>query len=336
MIKHKVKNLLDFMIFFLPVGTLLIMFLGLQDNVGTDYQSYLNLADGTKGMGWIERRSEFLFVYLVLFVKQFNNPQLIFVFTAIIQVVFLMLITYEIKKMNYKLHYFFFLYFALSLVFFNQFNGIRQYTAIYIVIYGIFKLMDNKKITYIILVLVASLFHSSAIFCLGFVILKKILNKNISEKKVILIMIVLFISSFFDFISFYEKILAYTRYSNYIGSSYLKALTWQGIVTKIPKLFIVLYSVYLLNKSRIDEKARFLINISYIACAVMIMSFSASIMWRFYQYLDFFIIFPVLMLMHDKSQRTVSILISLSLFIMLIIKIIVIPRGEYLYNWIIF
>ncbi len=59
------------------------------------------------------------------------------------------------------------------------------------------------------------------------------------------------------------------------------------------------------------------------------MSFSSSLIWRFYQYVDLFITFSVLILFNDEKYKTHKILIFLALLIMLIIKIVVIPKGEY-------
>lgn len=327
----------DFIIFFIPIATLLVLILGLQYNVGADYYSYLGLADGTKNIAYIERKSEILFLILVEIVKYFNNPQLIFVFTALIQTIFLMLIAYEIKKLNFRIDVFFFLYFSLALVFFNQFNGIRQYTAVYIVVYALLQLMNKKNKTFIALTVMAGLFHTSAYFFLILLPLHKIVRKKISTKVAVLVLLVLLVISFFNLDSIYYKILNYLpQYSNYIGSSYMKRLPIEGIITKIPKLAIVLFSIINVNKQQIEENKIFLINLSYIACGIMVLSFSSSIIWRFYQYVDMFLIFPVMMLMADRSKKTYSILISIALIIMLIIKIIIMPIGEYQYNSILF
>ena len=328
--KQKLKH---FIPFFIPIGILLIMIYGLQYDVGSDYFSYLRLADGTKDIEFLLGKFEILFVFLVLFVRKLNCPQLIFVFTAIIQVIFFMLITYEVKKMGFRLDYYFFLYFTLSLVFFNQFNGIRQYTAVYIIIYALFKLMKGKKYLYTILVLVASLFHVSAWIFFVFLLLDKLLIKEIPKKFIIVAIIVLFILSLFDLTKYYKIIIQYIpQYRSYIGSSYMKRLSFQGIITKIPKLMIVLYCALGLDMEKQDIKKRYLINISYMACSIMVLSFTSSIIWRFYQYFDFFIIFPVMIFANNKRKIRQIKFISLLLIIMIIIKILVIPRGEYLYN----
>lgn len=324
----------DYFVFFIPIGILLVLVLGLQNNVGTDYNTYLSLADGTKGYGWIESKSEVLFVYLIKIVKMLDNPQLIFIFAAIIQVAFLSLIAFEVKKIGYKLHNFFFLYFFLSLTFFNQFNGIRQYIAVYIIAYSIFKLRENKVFLFIFLVFLASLFHSSAIFCIAFILIRKLLKKRIPYSAIIIIMLGLVTLRFINLDPIYIKLLSYTKYSHYAHARYFGKLSIKGIITKIPKIIISMFSAYVIERKKdsLIYKDRFLLNMSYITIAVLILSFTSTMIWRFYQYLDLFIIFPVLSLMEDTNKRDYSILISLALIVMLVIKIIIIPQGEYMYK----
>lgn len=335
-VQGDVKKFSHFMIIFMPISILLVMILGLQDNVGVDYHSYLDLASGFKDLRWIESKSEYLFIAIINIVILSKNPQLLFFLIAIIQVVFIMLIAYEIKKLNFKVHHFFFLYFTLSLAFFNQFNGIRQYVAVYIVVYAFLKLMYNKKITFIGLIIFASLFHSSAIYFLVFVFFRKILTVRVSVKKIILILCVLLILSSLDMSKYIEMIISYTSYNSYIGSSYFGKMSIQGIITKIPKLVIVLFSSLIIDKNNLTSKEINLINLSYIGCIIQILSFSSTVIWRFYQYVDLFIIYPVLIMFNDNSKRYISIINAIILMIMLIIKIIIMPKGEYLYNSILF
>lgn len=337
-VRLRESKLLPFTIYFTPVGILLVLIYSLQDNVGTDYYSYLGWAEGTIWSGSLKNEGEMLFYNLVTFTRMFNTPQLIFFFTALIQVFFLMLITFEVKKMNFKLYIFFFLYFTLSLIFFNQFNGIRQYIAVNIIIYALLKLINDKKnIYYVLLVFLASLFHKSALFFLVFIIIKRFIGKKINPVKVITGLSLLLFLSFFDYTEYYNRLLTFLPiYSNFIDSGYLQRMSFEGIITKLPKLIIVIYAALSIDKAFIGDKERILINLSYISCGLMIMSFNSGILWRFYQYLDFFILFPVLLYMHEKRNKRIAMLISTTLIVILIIKIIIIPRGEYLYDSILF
>ena len=71
------SKLSHFFLLGLPVMALLVIVLGLQENVGTDYQSYYQIAEGIKNIGWIEARNETLFAYLVRFTQRFSDPQLL-------------------------------------------------------------------------------------------------------------------------------------------------------------------------------------------------------------------------------------------------------------------
>lgn len=335
-LKKNENECISFILGYLPIAILLIMTLGLQYDVGTDYYSYLSLADGSKNMSWIANRSEILFISLVQIIIKIGNPQMLFVLVGSIQVLFLLLITYELKKLNLKLHNFFFLYFTLSLTFFNQFNGIRQYIAVYIVVYAFIKLINEKKILFVSLIILASLFHSSAIYFLPFIILGRLLKKRVPIKIVILISGILIIVSMIEISKFIEILLSFTSYKSYIGSNYFGRMPIKGIITKLPKLIVVLYSSYLIDKKDLVEKEVELLNLGYIGIFVLIMSFTSTLIWRFYQYVDLFIVFPVLILFNEEKYKTIKIVISILLFIMLIVKIIVIPKGEYAYQSIIF
>ncbi|MDI9414023.1 MAG: EpsG family protein [Bacillota bacterium] len=311
---------------------LLVIVLGLQENVGTDYQSYYQIAEGIKNIGWIEARNETLFVYLVRFTQRFSDPQLLFVFVGIIQMTFLMFIAREVKQLGFKLHHFFFLYFALSLTFFNQFNIIRQYIAVYIVVYAILKLMSGRTFLFILLVGIAGLFHNSALFMLGLVLIKRFIEKRYSPVSITVLLLVLTIVSSFDLTNLWVRLLSFTGYANYIMGSYFDRMSFTGIITKIPKIAVVLLSANLINHEDLDECRNWLLNMSYLACAVLILSFSSSVVWRFYQYFDLFLVFPALLLFEDRSQKHVSAFVWLALLFILVVKILLIPQGEYLYN----
>ena len=206
----RMRNIRDFAILLLPIGVLLILVLSLQDNVGADYYSYLEMAETGIGLQAIERKREHLFVFLVRF------AQVIFALVAVIQVAFLLLISFEAKKIHSKLHDFFFLYFALSLTFFNQFNGIRQYLAVYIIVYASIKLLlYDRWFLFVVLVSVSSLFHSSAVFFLGLLPVRRVFRLKWPFWVVTLALGSLFIMINLDITPFVELVLSYTKYSHY-------------------------------------------------------------------------------------------------------------------------
>ncbi len=194
-----------------------------------------------------------------------------------------------------------------------------------------------SRFLFISLVLISGFFHSSAFVFLAFIFLPKFIHKKIPAKYVIIVLSGLILISIFDSTSLILKVVELVpRYNQYIHSSYLRKMGFTEIITKIPKLVIVLFSALVIDKNEDAKKHTSLINLGYLACAVMIASFSSTVIWRMYQYFDMFLIFPPLIMLQYNKKKTLSILVVSALLIMLIIKIILKPTGEYLYKSILF
>lgn len=323
-------------VYLLPIMLILFLLLSLQHQVGSDYESYISMVLRSTGLVKLIRNREYLFVYLVHLSKFLNLPQLIFAFSALIQITFLTLIVSEIKKLNYKLSNFFFLYFALSLTFFNQFNGIRQYIAVYIFVYALLKLLDGKNVLYVLLIILATLFHSSSIFLLVFLVIKPFLNKKFTTQWILITVTFFFVLSWFDLSSVVKWMLSFTPYKSYAVSSYFKRTSMEGIITKIPKILITVFTMSQIDNNNLSIKEKQLFNLSFLSIIILILSFASSIIWRFYQYFDLLIIFPTLFYFKRSQERELKLIIIFALVIMLLIKILIIPSGEYFYNSILF
>jgi len=325
---------------YIPLFISFVFLLGLQYKVGTDYISYLELASSNGDIGWIENKSEFSYVFLNNIAIILGWPQLIFFFAAIIQMVFLSKIIDNLENIYYlKIDWFFFFFFTLSLIFFNSFNGIRQYIAIYISFYGFIKLIQEKRILFVICILFASTFHSSAIFLLIFLLLRPLL---FFKPNFFLILASLIAISYFGFFYLQNLIIDYiglTQYREYLKSDYF-FLEIEGIniLTKIPKILVVLICAYFLeiNYLFLSDRFRPFINLSYFALALLLLSLFSPMLWRFYQYFDAFLIFPPLILFSYRYQRDVSYLIACLLFFILLLKILIFNDYEYSYNSILF
>jgi len=321
-----------------PVFFSILLALSLQDGVGTDYYAYLSMAAGEKDLGWIENKNEVFFVWLNELAIWLGEPQLIFFFSAFIQVSFLGLIVYELKKLELTLHWFFLLYFIFLLIFFNSFNGIRQYTAVYMVVYSFFLLFFDKQIRFIAIVLLASCFHSTAIYFLPFVFLRRALEIKIGFPFVLIILLFLLCISFSNLNGVMEYLLGMTRYSSYLNSNYFGKLDVFSVLTKFPKIIIVTLSAYVIETKYewLASKYRYILNLSYISLFVLILSFSSALIWRMYQYFDFFTVAPILILLsYAKQKQPLCFAIALFLLIFLL-KVTVFAKGEYQYSSILF
>ena len=78
LIRLKSNNFLSFFVYFFPIFVLLNLILGLQEGVGTDYNSYLFLADASSDNSIFFDKGEYLFHFLLYISRLLDNPQAIF------------------------------------------------------------------------------------------------------------------------------------------------------------------------------------------------------------------------------------------------------------------
>lgn len=317
-----------------PVFVVIWAVLGLQAGVGTDFATYQQMAKGQLDLLWIERKNEFLFLWLNDLVIRIGEPQLIFVFSAGIQVAILYLIMRECEQLGLELHWALLLFFILLLVYFNSFNLVRQYTAVYLFVFSVFQLARERYIIFLSLVLIASFFHHSALYLAPLVALLKPLNARLPFDRVLKILLVLFLLSFLNWNAILAQVLKYTSYYSYSRNDYLARTEWLNIATKFPKIATVLLSAYVLDKKypELSSRYRFFLNLSFLSIAVLVISFSSTAVWRVYQYFDFFTIFPLLILLSHNKERRITYPILGCLYFIFLLKVTVFAEGEYLYR----
>lgn len=332
-----------FLKYCLPIFGVLFFTFALQYNVGTDYQSYLESAIpndlGKFKLTQFINSGEYLFALIVYISQQFSNPQIIFFIVSLIQNTLFLFSLKEVKKINLSIFYFLIFYFTLSLCFFNQFNGIRQFISIQLIFLSCLKFINNDLKNAFILLLLSPFFHFSSIIVIIILVLvyyfyKKFIGKKIFNKKYFALAVLLF--SFIYFIDFNSILLNIVRifdiYSTYIGSSYVEKMSFTEIITKIAKLIIVFYSLYRIKINKLTDSEKKLLFLGSVSSLIMILSFSSSLIWRLYLFFDLFIIFPVLIFFKYEASNIEKKLIISYLTFILFIKIIIIPKGEYLYQ----
>lgn len=165
--------------------TFIVLFLlgSIRYNVGTDFPQYYSyFMNGSFNLEVFEPGYELLnkVVYRIS-----NNPQSIIIVTTLI---ILTLTFLAIKNYSTNIAMSTFL-FVFGFFYFDSLNVIRQYIAVMMIFFG-FKYVYEKKYLFIFNVLLASLFHYSALFSLVMLFTKKIKIKKqhvISVYSIILI-----------------------------------------------------------------------------------------------------------------------------------------------------
>ena len=334
----------DLIIWSFPVILAWFLTCALQYDVGGDYFSYLACATRDE-IGLAKLRQfvvdgEYLFALLLAIVQIIGWPQLIFVLSSAIHIVLFVFALNHLKEKGYKVSSILFLFFTISVSFFQQFNGIRQYIAVYLIFFGFLLQIDNPKSKLsILLVACAPFFHRAAwAMFFVFVLMHFVQNRiRFSMKYFIyasLACCALFIIDFNDVIAF---ILEKTGiYAEYIGHEYVSKMSYLNIATRSVKLFPIYFCFWQMRSFRLERYETKLLILSAISCLVMLLSFSSTLLWRFYLFVDLFVYFPVMLfLKHSKNEKRKKIILCY-LAAMLLPKVLLFPTGEYLYQSILF
>lgn len=205
------------------------------------------------------------FSFNQLFINQFGQEIGFVIFNRVIGIftdnsVFIMLITSfviiylflkEIKKDSVYVWLSVLLFVAIG-QYYISFNLIRQILAVSIIFAGSKYLYEKKIMKYLMVILIASLFHKTSFIMVPFFF---ILNYKFSFKKVLLTLSFLLLSTIYI-----DKLLSIIQnyfYTHYIEGSYgMVGFSYKNIVLPLTMLFIML-----LNLSNIDYKNNRKVNI---------------------------------------------------------------------------
>ena len=225
------RKKMSFLIVSIMIPTLVA---GFRYNNGTDYNLYTNIFNTIRGGNtfYSVKSIEVGFVVLVKAALIFSkSPVFMFLLCAAVINTF-----YYIGslKMSANLSFSILLFFITG-TFFDSFNGLRQYIAAAIIFFSYQYLLNNETKKYVVCILVATLFHYSALIMLP---LYFVFKQRFSLKKtIIIISMVLFGGSYVLEIA--TNLLRFTRYSYFIGS-----VEYKVIVTAASILYTSIITVF--------------------------------------------------------------------------------------------
>ena len=168
----------------------IFLFSALRFDVGYDYIFYYQLL--TKQMKFYEdqfNRLEYLNQQLISICQAIDSPQLFFILTSLI-ITYLTYRTVTRHSTNVMLSTLIFL--QLPIYFLNSLFIIRQYVAVSIIFYAYTYIIERQLPKFLLAVLLASLFHKSAIFA---VILYWLYNLKLTTVHYIILFILGLVSS---------------------------------------------------------------------------------------------------------------------------------------------
>lgn len=255
------------------------------------------------------------FILLCQFIQIFTkNPQFLIIISSLFINVSVFLF---IKKHSKNILFSTLLYITLNF-YFSFICLMRQGIAIAILLFAMDFLFEKKYIKFSLLVILASQFHFSSIFCLGFLIIP-LLKTN---KKIISLTI---IASVFCFIISRPLFLFvasnFADYSKYIGSSYAEPSYISAGLYTLTNFLFLLFGFIAPPKEKVKnivQKDQKYIILSYILAfgtVISAISMGVSIFNRFFIYFNFFCIIWVancLELIDDlKTKRIWMIILTI-------------------------
>jgi len=232
---------------------------------------------------------------------------------ALISFFFLLAISYLIHSYSKKVFFSFFIFITLGYFYFSL-TGLRQTIAISIFILAILKILDRKNIQAIFLIVLASMFHSSALVTLLIFIIKNIKNK---------IIIFSFLSSSFIFSLFYGdkiKSLLQNTIDNISVQDSIYRSTTLSYTGFLIQLSIYLFCLILLNKKKnIDNKINILLNISLLGVMFSMFSPVVAEFFRISLYFNMINIVLIPIAIQEITNQKLKYLLTLIIMIFLFI-----------------
>lgn len=256
-----------------------VLFATIRYNIGTDYMNYWFYYNGAGNYASYEP----LFRLLNLIARNvFNGFYGVLLLSALLTYGFVLASLVRLKNyvsISIGLWVYYCYYYVAS------FNVMRQLIAVSIILYATVLLAENKEILFTILVVVASLFHFSAILTLVFLLLKRIQSVK-SRQQMFLIfsgaVLLIFLggalfNSLEGFMGDYSKYLAHSN--GIVSFAYLIDILPTFLVVAIP---IMIYIYYY----RMDRKFDLYCIIGLFSIVVLIMGYHFRWFQRVLYYFD--------------------------------------------------
>ena len=328
----------NFLVFF-PIFFLWFLIIGFQYNVGTDYFNYLDIFYDKKVLELYYRKKEYIFYYFIVLLKKFFlNGQSLFISVSFLENLLLYFFIKKLIKENIiekkYVFIFIFIFLCYGTNFYNQMNVLRQYFNIYLLSFCIIYVYNGEIFKYIISFVIATNIHRSFI-CLFPIFLIKYLVKKLNKKKFILLLLLSIIFNFLPVLGYIKKILLFfPRYSHYIYSDYFLEIPLLNKMTKFIYIPFYFLSINLLDSIN-SEKKQYILKVGILAFIIRIFCLKVSVLNRIGEYFTLISIFPIYYLISEYYKRKkfyVIFILVLIIIMLFIFKVLIFPKGEYLYR----
>lgn len=280
---------------------------GLRYAVGTDYNTYKWYFDNIHFFGFefphFERGYYFINYIVSLFT---DNSQYLFLVTSFL-IIFLFHITLKNFSVSYALSIFLFVTIAF---YYESLNVIRQYLAVAITFFSIRYIINKNFKKFLLTVVLASFFHTTAIILVPFYWISRIKIRNISYFSILVITTVF---SFFttNIVGLVSKFIP--KFAYYIN--YYREGASANTVTMILLAILIFSLLYKKKLNEIDINSNIYINLMFFGLLFVILSRDNIIFYRaaLYFYVFILILIPICLKSLNKYLKIPSYIIVISI-----------------------
>lgn len=256
----------------------LILVSGFRYKVGTDYFQYAEIYTVFAPDAIISESEEPGFMWLCKFLNGFSkDPQLMFLVSAIITNI---LIVLTLKKYSTKFELSMFLYIT-TFTYYSTMNGVRQWIAGSITFIAFRYLEERKFAKYLIMILLASTIHLSAIIMVPIYFIVN--RETFSKKNLIMILIFILAAFFYDkFSVIFFGAISDSKYAHYVSAD------GNGVNPIRVAVYMVPLILTLINYKNINPNNERKIDIILNLCIISILIWLISINNMFFARLTFY------------------------------------------------
>lgn len=193
-----------------------------------------------------------------------------------------------------------YLFFA-SGIYFDSFNGLRQYIATAIVVFAYKYIQNGKLKKYLVAVVIASLFHYSALIVIPVFFIRYI---KIDLKKACFTILLCLAGGTVIF-NFVSTFLSFTRYKYFLTSVEYEAQATTSTILFTTVISLISYGYFMYKKKKISERFQQLMNFQILPWCTAVLSITIPLAWRVQYYFMFFeIIYIPAFLLEVENKKT--------------------------------
>lgn len=276
-------------------------------NVGTDTQAYIEdfyNINSTKGSSY---RMEPLFILLNKVAYFIYPHHFTMLFLSSLITVSLFFYVYSKYSTNFILSI---LLFFTTYIYYASFNGVRQYIAVAITFLSLIFIYDKKPIKFLITILIASGFHTTALVFLPMYLLYIFIkNLNTTKLAVMTFIVVILSLNILNFMNYIELI--FPDYSGYISNITDSSGGIQNIIISFSLLIFSAY-ILLFTNSNVSKKDSFTIimMVFYFGLSLSALNVTSNLALRIGWYFTVFIPLLVPNLIKYIKDKSTKLLLS--------------------------